>query len=234
MREISTDSGALLLAEAAVGTMDAEWFDRAATRDASAPTAGRGGARFIDTPLGGVLYRPYLRGGLVARFNRDRHLWQGAAGTRCFVEMRLLDELRALGLPVPEPLAARYRRAGLFYRAEIVLRMIHGARTLADNVVRMPGAVEWEAVGSTLARFHAAGVDHADLNAHNILFDSSGNVWLVDFDRSARREPGPWAEANLARLKRSLHKLRAEESVADFEGKAWPRLLDAWRRGLAA
>jgi 3-deoxy-D-manno-octulosonic acid kinase len=234
MREISTDDGAMLLAEAAAGVIDASWFDRAANGDAETPRAGRGGARFFDTPIGRVFYRPYRRGGLVARFNRDRHLWQGAAETRCFVEMRLLAELQVLGLPVPEPLAARYRRTGLYYRAEIVVREIPSAQTLAERMARTPGVIEWEAVGAALGRFHSAGVDHADLNAHNILFDSGERVWVVDFDRSTRRAPGPWADSNLARLKRSLDKLGAGECVAEFEGKAWPRLLEAWRRGLVA
>lgn len=233
MREIPTDDGGLLVADDADGILDAAWFDGATAVAAVAPRGGRGAARFIDTPLGRVLHRPYLRGGLVARFNRDRHLWQGAAATRCFREMRLLDALRALGLPVPEPLAARYRRHGLHYRAVIVVREIPGAETLAERIAREPGAIDWPAVGAVLARFHAAGVDHADLNAHNVLFDGNDAVWLIDFDRSERRTPGPWADANLARLKRSLDKLGAGARVADFEARAWPLLVGAWRRGLA-
>lgn len=169
----------------------------------------------------------------MARFNRDRHLWQGAEHTRCFREMRLLHGLRSQGLPVPEPLAARYRRHGLYYRAAIVVREIPGAETLAERVARAPGGIDWAAIGAVLARFHAVGVDHVDLNAHNILFDTRGTVWLVDFDRGERRAPGPWADANLARLKRSLDKLGAGLRVGDFETRAWPALIEAWRRGLA-
>lgn len=233
MREIPTDDGGLLVAEVAVGVLDATWFERAATDAADGPRGGRGAACFIDTPLGRVLHRPYLRGGLMARFNRDRHLWQGQEQTRCFREMRLLDELRSLGLPVPEPLAARYRRRGLYYRAAIVVREINGAETLAERIARAPGSIDWSAIGAVLARFHAAGVDHVDLNAHNLLFDPDGAVWVVDFDRGERRVPGPWADANLARLKRSLDKLGAGLRVGDFETRAWPALIEAWRRGLA-
>lgn len=234
MREIPTDDGALLVADEAVGVLDAAWFDRAAAGGTAGPRGGRGAARFVDTPLGRVLHRPYLRGGLVARFNRDRYLWRGARETRCFREMRLLDELRSLGLPVPIPLAARFRRQGLHYRAAIAVRAIDGAETLAERVASAPGEVDWAGVGATLARFHAAGVDHVDLNAHNILFDHDGAIWLVDFDRGAIRTPGPWTDANLARLKRSLDKLGAGARVADFESRAWPSLLEAWRGGLGA
>ena len=58
-----------------------------------------------------------------------------------------------------------------------------------------------------LARFHRAGLDHADLNAHNILLDAAGNPWLIDFDRSRRRADGSWRQSNLDRLARSLAKL---------------------------
>lgn len=233
MLEMPTGDGALLVADVAVGTLDLAWFDRASEARSDTPRGGRGGAHFLDTPIGRVLYRSYLRGGLVARFNHDRHLWQGPEATRCFREMRLLDTLRSLGLPVPEPLAARYRRQGLYYRAAIVVREIATAETLAERCARAPGTVDWAAVGTVLARFHRNGVDHVDLNAHNVLLDASGGVWLVDFDRSQRRPPGSWVDANLARLKRSLDKLEAGARVADFESRAWPALIDAWRQGVS-
>lgn len=232
MREMPTEDGALLLADVAVGTLDEAWFERAAETGSDTPRGGRGGAHFVDTAIGRVLYRSYLRGGLVARINHDRHLWQGAQATRCFREMQLLHTLRSLGLPVPEPLAARYRRHGLYYRAAIVVREIAAAETLAERCAGAPGSVDWAAVGAMLARFHANGVDHADLNAHNILLDANGGAWLVDFDRSERRPPGSWADANLARLKRSLDKLEAGARVANFESQAWPALIEAWRQGL--
>ncbi len=232
MREIPTDDGALLVADEAAGVLDAAWFDRASVDGIEGPHGGRGAARFVDTPLGRVLHRPYLRGGLVARFNRDRYLWQSAEETRCFREMRLLAAMRAQGLPAPEPLAARYRRHGLYYRAAIAVRVIEGAETLAERVARAPGGIDWSAVGRMLARFHAAGIDHADLNAHNILVDRGGAIWLVDFDRGERRARGPWIDANVARLKRSLDKLGAGARVADFESRAWPALIESWREGL--
>lgn len=232
MREIPIDDGGLLVTEVAVDVLDSTWFERAAAAATDGPRGGRGAARFVETPIGRVLYRPYLRGGLMARVNRDRHFWQGQERTRCFRELRLLDALRSLGLPVPEPLAALYRRRGLYYRAAIVVRAIDGAETLAERIARAPGSIDWSAVGVVLARFHAAGVDHADLNAHNLLFDPHGAVWVVDFDRGQRRAPGPWADANLARLKRSLDKLGAGLRVGDFETRAWPALIESWRRGL--
>jgi 3-deoxy-D-manno-octulosonic acid kinase len=68
-------------------------------------------------------------------------------------------------------------------------------------------AQRWHTVGAAVARLHRAGVDHADLNAHNILLDTKGVVSVIDFDRSRLRAQGAWAARNLERLKRSLAKI---------------------------
>ena len=86
-----------------------------------------------------------------------------------------------------------------------------------------------------VARFHRAGVDHADLNAHNLLFNPQGKGWMIDFDRGALRIPATrWRENNLMRLQRSLLKLRdtrsREEVMQDFARLR--RAYDiAWQRG---
>ena len=93
----------------------------------------------------------------------------------------------------------------------------------------------WEDAGQLVARFHRAGVDHADLNAHNILFDAQGRGWMIDFDRAQLRIPAtPWREGNLQRLQRSLRKQRGTRSVEQVDaGFAQLRAAyDAtWQRG---
>ncbi|MEE7561082.1 3-deoxy-D-manno-octulosonic acid kinase, partial [Xanthomonas sp. Kuri4-2] len=93
----------------------------------------------------------------------------------------------------------------------------------------------WEETGRLIARFHRAGLDHADLNAHNILFDGNHQGWLIDFDRGVLRIPATrWRERNLARLQRSLVKLRGERSREEVD-KDFARLRRAydlaWNRG---
>jgi 3-deoxy-D-manno-octulosonic acid kinase len=78
-------------------------------------------------------------------------------------------------------------------------------------------------------------VDHADLNAHNILFDASGQGWMIDFDRSHLRIPATaWREANLQRLQRSLRKLAGARSMtlvdAEF-AQLRAAYQHAWDRG---
>src|SRR5690606_11034292 len=86
-----------------------------------------------------------------------------------------------------------------------------------------------------VARAHRAGLDHADLNAHNLMFDQRGRGWVIDLDRGRLRIPDTrWRERNLQRLRRSLLKLRGERSteqvLADYARLR--RAYDgAWERG---
>ena len=181
---------------------------------------GRGAAWFVRGDDGDAVLRHYRRGGLMARISQDAYVWMGESRVRSVAEFRLLGELHAEGLPVPAPLLAGYRRSGLLYRAAILIERIPQVRAFADWLGPQVDQAPWEAVGATIAVFHRAGVEHADLNAHNILVDVAGKAWLIDFDRGRRRPPeAAWRRANLARLSRSLAKLSGGD--------------DGWRKGFA-
>lgn len=184
-------------------------FDPATHGERARPVqaGGRGAAWFVSGPFGEAVLRHYRRGGLVAKFNRDTYLWRGESAVRSLAEFRLLAAMHAEGLPVPAPLAAAWWRRGLGYRCALMVERIPAVRPLAEWLGEAADAAPWEAVGAMLARFHAAGVHHADLNAHNILVDAEGRAWLIDFDRGERRGAGPWRQRNLRRLARSLAKL---------------------------
>jgi len=187
---------------------------------------GRGQIWFVEGEFGAGVLRHYRRGGMVARVNRDRFLYAGMEATRSFREFRLLAELKLRGLPVPAPLLAGYRRvAPCWYRADLLTARIAAAQTLAE---RLPAVLDDRAalheVGRTLARFHAAGVCHADLNAHNIMLDREGRCWLIDFDRGRLRVPArDWQQRRLQRLRRSLLKLGAGASAH------WPQAFETLR-----
>ena len=169
---------------------------------------GRGAAWFVRVDAGDAVLRHYRRGGLMARLGREQYAWLGESRVRSVAEFRLLGELHREGLPVPAPLAAGYWRRGWSYRAAILVERIAGARPLSRWLQGNADVAPWEAVGDMLARFHLAGLDHADLNADNVLVDALGAPWLIDFDRCRRRSAaGGWRERNLRRLQRSLDKL---------------------------
>jgi 3-deoxy-D-manno-octulosonic acid kinase len=203
------------------------WRERGALRTQA---GGRGGVAIIETPAGECVLRHYRRGGLIAALIRDRYLWVGAKRTRPFMEFRLLAEIARLGLPGPVVVAARHVRYGLFYRADLITRRIADAQTLAERLVagRLDAGLA-VAVGEMLARFHRAGIWHADLNAHNVLVTAHG-LYLIDLDRGRTRAPAPrWQQANLRRLRRSLVKLGAASAgEAAFEANVWQPLLNGY------
>lgn len=220
---VDTAEGAILFDRTRMAQADAALFDpRRGAPDTVQTRGGRGAVWSVRGDFGEGVLRHYRRGGLVARLVRDRYPWHGEDATRAFREFRLLAELVARGLPVPRPLAAHYRRAGLTYRADLLTELVPEARTYAERVAE---AALWPSVGRMLARFHRDGVWHADLNAHNVLVDARDQVWLIDFDRGRLRAPeSSWHETNLLRLRRSLLKIGAGAAFAEH----WPALLDAY------
>lgn len=210
--------GAIVFDTEACGqTPTADWFCPSRWGAAAQPVdqGGRGAAWFVDSDCGSLVLRHYLRGGLVAKLSRDTFLWRGTDKVRSFAEFRLLQRLLALGLPVPRPVAALYRRHGLGYRAAILLQRLAGVQTFAHRVAHQGNAAPWQAAGCLIARFHRAGLNHADLNAYNLLFDDTGKAWMIDFDKSRLQTPkAAWQAANLARLRRSLVKVAGEDMAA--------------------
>jgi 3-deoxy-D-manno-octulosonic acid kinase len=194
---------------------------------------GRGSIAIVRNGEQRWVLRHYRRGGWMARLSRDRYFWLGAARTRSFAEWRLLAELRRRGLPVPAPVAASYARGLLTYRADLITELVPGTRTLADAITgqALPPA-QWHAIGRTIAEFHEAGVQHADLNAHNILLGperagpgATPPIHVLDFDRGRIRARGSWESAVLDRLRRSLEKIRRQRTDVRFTDADWQALL---------
>ena len=187
---------------------------------------GRGSAWFIASGDRQWVLRHFRRGGLIARWSQDGYVWTGEDGVRAFAEWRLLERLTQLGLPVPKPVAARYQRTGLRYRCDLITQRIVDAEALSASLTHCTlSELQWRAVGEAIARLHRAGVDHADLNAHNILIGAKGVVSVIDFDRGRLRKQGAWASRNLRRLRRSLAKIsRALPSNRCTDG-TWAWLL---------
>ena len=192
---------------------------------------GRGSAWFVNFGASRWVLRHYRRGGYIARFCEDRYVWTGETRVRAFAEWRLLELLNERGLPVPKPIAARYQRSGLLYRCELITQRIADARPLSETLMvsAMPEAT-WRAVGAAVAELHRAGVDHADLTAHNLLLDEQGTVSVIDFDRGRLRAPGAWTARNLQRLRRSLAKVSRGLPADRFSAQMWEWL----RAGYAA
>lgn len=221
----------------------------------SAELVAGGRARHPVVPLadgGRAVVRRYRRGGAVRHLNRATYF----GGHRAFDELRATERARGGGARVPEVLAATERRAGIGYAAWLATRLIPGA---TESAAWLRGAGEearlvfFAEAGRQIARMHAAGVAHPDLNLRNLLVFRAGtasseapsadeaastvdagglSVWVIDFDR-ARLFDGPVPvqrrELDLRRLERSAAKLRLPLTSADREV-----LRDGYRSGTPA
>ena len=192
-------------------------------------SSGRGNTLIVSDGENEFVLRHYHRGGLPGKIIRDTYLWTGERETRSFSEWFLLAKLTKLGLPVPQPVAAHYRRSLCTYTADLLTLRIPGIRSLADRILERPGSREfWRNIGRGIYRFHDAGVCHADLNAYNVQLDPNDELYLLDFDRGSLRGPGVWRQKNIARLHRSLNKIKALDERVNFGKAEWRELLEGY------
>ncbi len=191
--------------------------------------AGRGNAHFFIVDGCEFVLRHYCRGGLVARFNKDRYRWKDLETTRAYCEFELLVKMIEMDLPVPTPYAARVCRSGGKYSADLITERIPSAQSLTELCgKKSAGERLWFSVGSTIRRFHDQQIYHADLNAHNILI-SKKVVYLIDFDKcKIKLNSNRWKKSNIERLKRSLDKLE-NRGVINFQEDDWKVFLDGYQ-----
>lgn len=210
-----------------------QWLERAWWQQENARThsiTGRGSVLMLDRPEETWVYRHYHRGGLVSRLIYDVYAWTGVERTRPFREWRLLTRLASLGLPSPRPVAARAVRRGLVYRADIVTVLLPETEPLSSSLGELWQALDlWQAIGHMIGRFHAAGCDHPDLTAHNVLINTEQEPFLVDFDNACIKPPGSWSESGMQRFKRSLQKVSLETGT-DFNETAWQAVTAGYRQ----
>jgi 3-deoxy-D-manno-octulosonic acid kinase len=230
--EAAFDGGRMLYDTLRTSNFSADFFepDYWRAHDAIEGSArGRGTTWFVRSGDSSFVLRHYRRGGFMAKVSRDGYWWNGEAETRSFAEWYLTYHLHRAGLPVPVPIAARYRRRGLLYRADLITQRIDDSESLASRVAKGPlSLTQWIAIGRCIRRFHDAGVDHADLNAHNILLTPE-QVYLIDFDRGTLRKRGWWADTTLVRLYRSLEKVTLLAAPDSFTDQDWHSLLAGYR-----
>lgn len=230
-----TGSGkSVLLVSPEYEGVTASWFFPDFWQDLAKPvtSGGRGGAWFIDAKQSGMVLRHYRRGGLMARLAEKTYLFTGFDQARSLAEFRLLGQLRSLGLPVPEAVAAIAWKYRLFwYQAAILVERIPEAVTFSDSN-RLGDESLWSQLGQVIRRFHDNGLDHVDLNCDNILV-TGDQIYLIDFDRcrlvseSDNGSDSAWKQRNLERLHRSVRK-RCPGLTPDQQEHFWRQMLLAY------
>lgn len=229
-----TPTGAMLYDRSVMSAISEDRFSAAGWLHAepvvgSLAAAGRGNTLFVGNVPRQFVLRHFMRGGLIGRIVRDRYLFNGEDVTRSFLEWRMLAKMADSGLRVPRPAAARYRRHGMFYTADLITVRIPGVRPLSEVIAGSPpDDAFWQSLGAAVHGFHAAGVYHADMNAYNLQIDDKGELWMLDFDRGRLMQPGSWQQQTLRRLHRSLQKIRSLDPKLHFSSEAWERFLEGY------
>ena len=147
------------------------------------------GGRTSATPaqlngIGTVVIKHYRRGGLARYFIKQRYLRWGK--TRAQREFELLDIVAALGTNVPQPIA--YAHCGrLFYRAWLVTRAIHQPMSLASLSLQDEKKTYtiMKSVIEQIASLIQNDILHIDLHPGNVVVDTAGKVYLLDFDKGS-------------------------------------------------
>ncbi|MDO6775170.1 3-deoxy-D-manno-octulosonic acid kinase [Shewanella sp. 3_MG-2023] len=194
---------------------------------------GRFTTWFVENNHQRWVLRHYWRGGLMAKLSDDAYVFTGISRTRAIAELALLEKLFDEGFPVPRPIAANVERFGIWYRADLIIELIDGAKDLVAylSTAAMSDS-QWQQLGALIAKFHNRGVYHADLNAKNILL-AEAQFYLIDFDRGVIKTPAKqWQQANLSRLLRSFYKEQAKLSTLNFNESNWQQLLYGYQQAI--
>ena len=231
---VRTPRGAILYDQSIVSTISEERFTpggwlHAEPVKGALGSGGRGNTMFVGNVPRQFVLRHFVRGGLVGKLIHDTYFWSGENNTRPFVEWRMLAKMAEAGLRVPRPAAARYVRKGPFYSADLITVRIPNVQPLSVCIgERAYDAEFWRSVGGAIRAFHSGGVYHADMNAHNLQVDADGEIWMLDLDRGRLLEPGPWQQKTLARLHRSLEKIKSLEPGVNYSKECWEQFLEGY------
>jgi 3-deoxy-D-manno-octulosonic acid kinase len=178
--------------------------------------------------------RHYYRGGLIGKIINDSYWFTGLEKTRAACEFSLLQQMKTLQLPAPEPIAYRVIRHGLTYQADLLSTRIQQAQDLVGILSKQQLSESlWSRIGATIKQFHDHNIYHHDLNAHNILINDKEQVFLIDFDRGELRNDtadSAWKQANMQRLQRSFLKELNKLEQFYFSDDNWQALISGYQK----
>jgi 3-deoxy-D-manno-octulosonic acid kinase len=135
---------------------------------------------------------------------------------------------------VPNPIAGKITRKGMFYTADIITEVI--SDTVELHEVLQSSALlpqTWQAIGSEIKKMHNAQVFHGDINVKNILLNeqrSKSIIHLLDFDKCTIKQGDDWKMANLMRFQRSLLKQVNQLNNYHYHQSDWENLLVAYEK----
>jgi 3-deoxy-D-manno-octulosonic acid kinase len=171
--------------------------------------------------VGSVVVKYYTRGGLIRHMIKRRYLKWGK--TRCQIEYELLQKVRAIGVNAPEPVAYA-SLGGLFYKGWLVTREIKDKQTLAELSCADEERthIVMKDVISQVSTLIKNNIFHVDLHPGNVLVDSSGRVFFLDFDKArlCQWDKNKLRDRYLIRWRRAVIKHRLPDMLFETLGTA--------------
>ncbi len=133
--------------------------------------------------LGPVVIKEYRRGGILGKLLGNTHLRFGLGrGAR---EINFLGMVGASGVAVPSVVGFVETR-GFIYKAWAVMSEVPGAVSLAEAAKKDSEHVDrfLDQAAVEIIKLIKARVFHIDLHPGNVLVSSTGDVYLIDFDKA--------------------------------------------------
>jgi 3-deoxy-D-manno-octulosonic acid kinase len=141
--------------------------------------------------------------------------------TRCQIEYELLHKVRNLGVSAPEPIVYAFR-GGLFYKGWLVTREIKEKQTLAELSCadEQRAHIVMKDVINQVFTLINNNIFHVDLHPGNVLVDSGGRVFLLDFDRArlSQWDKNKLRDHYLIRWRRAVMKHRLPKMLCETLG----------------
>jgi 3-deoxy-D-manno-octulosonic acid kinase len=147
--------------------------------------------------VGRVVIKNYSRGGIIRHFNKRTYLKMGRP--RCESEYNFMHYLKKFNISSPEPVAFAFE-GGFFYHAWLVTKEIQEAQTLAELSLKdlRSTQIALEELERQIGLMINNNILHVDLHPGNVLIDSSGEIYIIDFDKA--RIKSKYSRARLRKI----------------------------------
>ncbi len=188
------------------------------------PLEGRGGAQALELPsIGRVFIKHYLRGGFLRHFIDRGHLWN--TRSRSQREFQALHELRTAGVSTPKPLAWA-ETGGLWVHCWLVMREAPAGWPYTTVIRESPDTAKalMPKIVQQVRLLLDQQYHHTDFHPGNILVGSAGDVLLIDFDKTLRRQESTTKLAS--RYVERWHRAVAKHSLPQFVSDLFEKLLN--------
>ena len=167
--------------------------------------------------VGSLVVKPYLRGGFVSCFNKQRYLF--AKKQRNVIEFEFLLLAQQAGVNVPEPFAyASY--GSLFYKAWLITKKIENAQNYVELCLidEKKAVTLLPSICKNINKLIDISIFHVDLHPGNIVLNDSNKVFILDFDKACyvTGDKGKLKTKYMQRWQRAVEKYELSDKLLNL------------------